>query len=92
MEAGNKEKKLLALIEHLKKENEQLKENNKSLSEVIAQYKNISEEKLKAMDFIQNIEELKKLQNDYRKTTKELAELKISYEAKLKELVKQYTK
>ena len=92
MENTKKTENLLRYIEQLKTENENLKKQNTSLSEVVKDFKDADDATIQAIQFQQAMNELKELKEQYKKEVHDITLLKAEYKARIEQLVKQYTK
>lgn len=92
MENEQKTENLLRYIEQLKTENENLKKQNTSLSEVVKDFKDADDVAIQAIQFRQSMNELKELKEQYKKEVHDITLLKAEYKARIEQLVKQYTK
>ena len=92
MENEQKTENLLKYIEQLKIENENLKKQNTSLSEIVKDFKDADDVTIQAIQFQQAMNELKELKEQYKKEVHDITLLNAEYKAKLEQLVKQYTK
>ena len=92
MEDKQKVENLLAYIEQLKAENDNLKKQNTSLSEVVKDFKDADDVTIQAIQLKQAMDELKELKGQYTKQLHDITLLKAEYKAKIEQLVKQYTK
>ena len=92
MENTKKTENLLRYIEQLKTENENLKKQNTSLSEVVKDFKDADDATIQAIQFQQAMNELKELKEQYKKEVHYITLLKAEYKARIEQLVKQYTK
>lgn len=92
MENEQKTENLLRYIKQLKTENENLKKQNTSLSEVVKDFKDADDVTIQAIQFRQSMNELKELKEQYKKEVHDITLLKAEYKARIEQLVKQYTK
>lgn len=92
MENEQKTENLLRYIKQLKTENENLKKQNTSLSEVVKDFKDADDVAIQAIQFRQSMNELKELKEQYKKEVHDITLLKAEYKARIEQLVKQYTK
>ena len=92
MENEQKTENLLRYIEQLKTENENLKKQNTSLSEIVKDFKDADDVTIQAIQLKQAMNELKELKEQYQKEVHDITLLKAEYKAKIEQLVKQYTK
>lgn len=92
MEDKQKIENLLRYIEQLKTENENLKKQNTSLSDIVKDFKDADDVTIHAIQLKQAMNELKELKEQYKKEVYDITLLKAEYKAKIEQLVKQYTK
>ena len=92
MEDQQKIEQRLRYIEQLNTENENLKKQNTSLSEVVKDFKDADDVTIQSIQFKQAMNELKELKEQYKKEVHDITLLKAEYKAKIEQLVKQYTK